>query len=196
MNSTQCYDAHFKKNTGLSVVLIFCYLSAWSVADGSGTSGQCCLHNKFKACLNFMRLSLKTSKKNTLEKEWAMNSGLYLYFKLSWGRRLLVDQTFFVSCWPGNSQRSPRQCRLLESLVDSQKLGEWDYIAEESYTLHTGLRKVMIELKWKLPPCWLHFIVLDVSLQATEGKKKKHHFQLSTTCDNIKLPSKTCPLVK
>lgn len=176
------------------MVLIFCYLSAWSVADGSGTSGQCCLHNEFKACLNFETQSQNKQKKNKLEKEWAMNSGLYLYFKLSWSRKLLVDQISSLSCWPGNSQMSPRQYRLLESLVDFQKIREWDYIAEESYILHTGLRKVMIELKWKLPFCWLHFIVLDVSLQATEGKK--HHFQLSTTCDNIKLPGKTCPLVK
>lgn len=128
-----------------------------------------CIMNSRHAWTLWDSVSKQTKKK--LEKEWAMNSGLYLYFKLSWGRKLLVDQIFSLSCWPGNSQRSPRQCRLLESLVDSQKTREWDYIAEESYTLHTGLRKVMIELKWKLPPCWLHFIVLDVSLQATEGKK-------------------------
>lgn len=136
----------------------------------------------------------KQAKKNKLEKEWAMNSGLYLYFKLSWGRRLLVDQTFFLSYWPGNSQRFPGQFRLLESLVDSQNLRVRLYCWRIIYSIYRD-EKVYdwAEMEASFLLATFHSVGC---LSSGHWGVKKHHFQLGTTCDNIKLPGKAYPLVK
>lgn len=42
------------------------------------------------------------------------------------------------------------------------------------YTVDAGLGEILLELRWKLPPCWLASIVLRVATQTAEGKWSAH----------------------
>lgn len=81
----------------------------------------------------------------------------------------LVDTTYLpVSCWPGR-YRDPKQQGYSHCSVIGKTL-----FLKIPHTLAAGHREIKLELKWKLPPCWLSCTVPEDAMQVAEVGDTSH----------------------
>lgn len=132
----KCFNAASVMHTISTSHLAVCDWSTVSLVLRvcSKTLVQFCLHNKFKASLNFMRLGLKITKiKLSKEKRdsqiwWLVHVMQALVRLKTAGRSTLPS----LSCWSGNSQRPQDSENYWDHAWMSRRTRQCGHIAEEN----------------------------------------------------------------